>query len=64
MNGPDADPLYKFLKSFSDNTELAWNFVKFVVVNGYPVKRYSSKVNPRSIEADLLPYLDPAPEEL
>jgi glutathione peroxidase-family protein len=59
VNGPDAHPIYKFLKNFSqDSTEIGWNFVKFLVVNGYPVKRYAPRVNPKKIEADLVQYLD------
>lgn len=28
VNGPTAHPVYKFLKTSSDNSELPWNFVK------------------------------------
>lgn len=59
MNGPNAHPVYKFLKSMTDNMELGWNFVKFLVVDGFPVKRYASRVAPRSIEQDILQYLEP-----
>lgn len=37
--------------------ELGWNFVKFLVVDGFPVKRYASRVPPRSIEEDIVQYL-------
>lgn len=63
VNGPSAHPVYKFLKTMSDNHELGWNFVKFLVVNGFPVKRYVSRVPPKSIEDDILPYLDPDQSE-
>jgi glutathione peroxidase-family protein len=47
----------------SDSTELQWNFAKFLVVNGYPVKRYMPRVTPKNIEADILKYLDPDDSE-
>lgn len=34
VNGESADPVYKFLKKDSDSLEVAWNFVKYLVVNG------------------------------
>jgi glutathione peroxidase-family protein len=47
------------LKNFSqDPSEISWNFAKFLVVNGLPVKRYPPRINPKKIEADILPYLD------
>lgn len=60
VNGYNADPLYKFLKNFTDSLELGWNFVKFLVVDGFPVKKYQSRVPPKKIEGDLLQYLDDA----
>lgn len=58
VNGPGADPLYKFLKNFSDDSsEIGWNFAKFLVVRGYPVKRYNSRISPKKIEKDILRYL-------
>ena len=65
MNGPDAHPLYKFLKNFTDSMELGWNFVKFIVVDGFPTKKYQSRVQPKKIEEDILKYLnDKGSEEL
>eukprot|EP01034_Spumella_vulgaris_P028830 gene28830-35762_t len=32
--------------------------ITFLVVNGFPVKRYHSRINPKKIEADILSYLD------
>ncbi len=64
MNGPGADPVYKFLKNFgSDSTDIPWNFAKFLVVNGYPVRRYHPRANPLSLENDILTYLDEEGEE-
>ena len=58
VNGPYTAPIYNFLKAFAaDQSDLGWNFVKFLVVNGYPVKRYNSRVSPKKIEKDILPYL-------
>jgi glutathione peroxidase-family protein len=59
VNGHDASPLYSFLKTFSsDESDIGWNFTKFLVVNGYPVKRYNSRISPKKIEKDILPYLN------
>lgn len=57
MNGPSTHPLYKFLKHKSDHTEIGWNFEKFLVIDGIPIRRYRSNVNPKAIEKDILPYL-------
>ena len=59
MNGPTSHSLYKYLKKATDSTEVGWNFVKFLVVDGKPVQRYGSKVSPKSIEKDILAYLEP-----
>ena len=56
--GPTAHPVYQFLKTFSDEKEIGWNFAKFLVVNGFPVKRYAPRINPKKIEDDILRYLD------
>ncbi len=51
--------MYKFLKNFSeDPNEISWNFAKFLVVNGLPVKRYPPRINPKKIESDIIAYLD------
>lgn len=63
VNGPTAHPLFKYLKEDSDQTELGWNFVKFLIVDGVPVKRYPSKVKPKDIESDILYYLEDEGEE-
>jgi len=54
VNGPDAHPLYKFLRSelsgvFSD--KIKWNFTKFLIDSeGRPVKRFSPTTKPGKIE--------------
>lgn len=54
MNGANADPLYKFLKSskggfFGDS--IKWNFSKFLVdKEGNVVDRYAPTTSPLSIE--------------
>ncbi|MEQ1900486.1 MAG: glutathione peroxidase [Devosia sp.] len=57
VNGPDADPLYKWLKAEtpgSDNAEIEWNFAKFLVGrDGQPVRRYGDKVMPETIAPDI-----------
>jgi len=39
VNGPNAIPLFKFLKQKAGQTEIQWNFTKFIVVNGKPIYR-------------------------
>ncbi|XP_060173100.1 probable glutathione peroxidase 8 isoform X3 [Lycium barbarum] len=57
VNGENASPLYKFLKSgnwgiFSD--DIQWNFAKFLVDNnGQVVDRYYPTTSPLTIERDM-----------
>ena len=57
MNGTDAHPVYKYLKSeFSDilGASIKWNFTKFLVdKDGRPFKRYGPTTNPLAIQADI-----------
>lgn len=57
VNGDDAHPLFKYLKSRLEGTlgnSIKWNFSKFLVdKNGQPYKRYSPNVPPRDIEDDI-----------
>ena len=54
VNGADAAPLYKFLKSSKKgllgSEAIKWNFTKFWVgKDGVPVKRYAPQVKPNEI---------------
>jgi glutathione peroxidase len=57
VNGPAADPLYKWLKHEtpgSADRDIEWNFAKFLVGrDGVPVKRFGDKVQPADIAADI-----------
>lgn len=62
VNGDDAHPLWKFLKSKQGGTLgnfVKWNFTKFLVdKEGNPVARYSPQTNPTpAIEKDLAKYM-------
>ena len=62
VNGDDAHPLYKYLKSeekgILGTTAIKWNFTKFLVDKaGKVLKRYGSMDKPESIEKDLVPLL-------
>jgi glutathione peroxidase len=62
VNGDDAHPLYKYLKSeekgILGTTNIKWNFTKFLVdKTGKVLKRYGSIDTPESIEKDLQPLL-------
>ena len=57
VNGENADPLYKYLKSqkrgmFGEN--IKWNFTKFLVDrNGKVVSRFAPTVEPKKLEKDI-----------
>lgn len=62
VNGDNAHPLYKFLKSQATGimwTEsIKWNFTKFLVdKKGTVIKRYGSSTKPKEIEADIIKLL-------
>jgi glutathione peroxidase len=62
VNGDDAHPLYKFLKSekkgLLGSEAIKWNFTKFLVDRqGNVVKRYAPQDKPESLEKDLEPLL-------
>lgn len=55
VNGANAHPLYKFLKSELHGTlgnSIKWNFTKFVINKyGKPVKRFAPFTKPEKMEA-------------
>ena len=57
VNGANAHPLYKYLKSHSKaflSKEIKWNFTKFLIDSeGNIVKRYAPTVKPSKIKADI-----------
>ncbi|XP_047315956.1 probable glutathione peroxidase 5 [Impatiens glandulifera] len=57
VNGPDAAPIYKFLKSNKGglfSSRIKWNFTKFLVDKEGKVSwRYASTTSPISIEGDI-----------
>lgn len=58
VNGPDALPLFTFLKAqatgaLGDN--IKWNFTKFLVTaDGTVVKRYAPKTNPLKMDLSMI----------
>lgn len=57
VNGPDAHPLYKYLRKELPGTissRIKWNFTKFLVnAEGKPVKRFSPATKPEKIDTYL-----------
>ncbi|RTE10064.1 glutathione peroxidase [Paenibacillus whitsoniae] len=57
VNGPDAHPLYKYLKQQASGlfgSGIKWNFTKFLVDGeGRVIKRFSPTTPPRKIEAHI-----------
>ncbi|MSS70676.1 MAG: glutathione peroxidase [Candidatus Latescibacteria bacterium] len=63
VNGEDAHPLYKYLKSEKKGVlgseSIKWNFTKFLVgKDGAVIDRYAPTDTPESLEKDLTPLLD------
>ena len=60
MNGQNAAPVYKFLKSKKPSflgSRIKWNFTKFLVgKDGQVIDRYGPTVPPLSIEVTLVFY--------
>ncbi|OAY66619.1 putative glutathione peroxidase 4 [Ananas comosus] len=57
VNGPDAVPVYKFLKASKSGlfgSRIKWNFTKFLVdKDGKVIARYGTSTPPLSIEKDI-----------
>ncbi|MCD7981171.1 MAG: glutathione peroxidase [Clostridiales bacterium] len=57
VNGANADPLYKFLRSEASGvmgSKIKWNFTKFLVDrNGNVVARYAPSKTPKSLESPI-----------
>lgn len=62
VNGPNADPLWKFLKASVKNAfgqGIKWNFAKFLVDrNGYPISRHATSTSPSSLRKNIEALLD------
>lgn len=57
VNGPNAHPIYKYLKKelpgFPGNS-IKWNFSKFIIDrNGKPTKRFSPVTKPEKLRKDI-----------
>ena len=54
VNGPDADPLYEYLRAETGGADIAWNFGKFLIGrDGSVVKRFEPQTTPEEIRADV-----------
>lgn len=58
VNGPDAAPVYKFLKASKPglfgSSRIKWNFTKFLVgKDGKVIERYGTSTAPMAIEKDI-----------
>ena len=57
VNGSNAHPLYKFLKSKLSGvlgSNIKWNFTKFLIdAEGNPIKRFAPVTTPENIEYDI-----------
>ena len=61
VNGPNADPLFDYLKSQTKGmlgANIKWNFTKFLVDrDGNVVDRFASTTTPEQIDAKIVPLL-------
>lgn len=57
VNGPDAHPLFKYLKTALPGRlgkRIKWNFTKFLIgPDGTPIKRYPPRLPPSKLRADI-----------
>ena len=53
VNGPNASPIFKYLKDGTDGRDISWNFEKFLVVDGKVTKRYPDSTSPADILDDI-----------
>lgn len=64
VNGDNAAPIYKFLKSKEGGflgSGIKWNFTKFLISrDGQKFKRYAPTTNPTSMEKDIEEFLKEA----
>lgn len=62
VNGEEAHPLYKYLKEQAKGLlgkDIKWNFTKFLVdKQGKVIKRYSSAIDPKKMEKDIIKLLN------
>lgn len=61
VNGPNADPLYKFLKKEKKGalgSKIKWNFTKFLIDRqGNVIERYASAIKPEDLKDDIVKLL-------
>ncbi|MEC7399341.1 MAG: glutathione peroxidase [Pseudomonadota bacterium] len=54
VNGPDASPVFDWMKGLLGSKAIKWNFTKFLIDRkGHVVKRYAPTDRPESIAADI-----------
>jgi len=61
VNGPNTHPVYKFLRTATDNKGIDWNFAKFLVDREGDVKHYPSSFYPKDVEEDIKGMLGSTP---
>lgn len=54
VNGPNTNPLFKYLKQKLGGDDIKWNFAKFLVnKSGQPVERFAPTTSPKSITSKI-----------
>ena len=60
VNGPNAHPLYRWLKEQGGGGDIKWNFTKFLISSdGRVIGRYESRDEVGTIESDMQMYMNP-----
>ncbi|XP_004343073.1 hypothetical protein CAOG_07214 [Capsaspora owczarzaki ATCC 30864] len=59
VNGQEAHPVYRFLRSKTDPSPIDWNFSKFLIDRtGSTIQRFGASVRPKEIEPEIIKLLD------
>ncbi|GJD05580.1 Phospholipid hydroperoxide glutathione peroxidase, chloroplastic [Galdieria sulphuraria] len=57
VNGPNASPVYQFLKKSSHTGDIEWNYVKFLINLQGKVSRFAPFTDPLELEKTIRTYL-------
>ena len=53
VNGVSEEPLYDYLKTKTNSGHVLWNFSKFLVVAGVPIKKYTHTVSSEKMKNEI-----------
>ena len=53
VNGPDAHPVYRYLKKITDQNPVNWNFNKYLCDKNGACQHYEASTTPLSLEPEI-----------